>query len=85
MIVLVVASVLLAALPAVMLLVNLRLYRAPPLPGEGVPAIQVPIPARNGAASITAAVEPSTPPSAGWNWFGIRLSSPALSLAISRS
>lgn len=49
----------LAALPALMLLANLRLYRKPALPaaGEAVPSVSVLIPARNEERSIVAAVE----------------------------
>jgi hypothetical protein len=54
---LVVGSALLAALPAVMILVNLWLYRPAPMPSEGVPAVSVLIPARNEEAAIAAAVE----------------------------
>jgi hypothetical protein len=49
-------AVALAALPALLLLANLRLYRPAPM-GEGVPSISVLIPARNEEASIAAAVE----------------------------
>ena len=57
MIVLVLLAVFLAAVPAVMLFANLRLYRPAPMPGDDIPAISVLIPARNEEASITAAVE----------------------------
>ena len=57
MIALVLVAVFLAAVPAVMLFVNLRLYRPAPMPGDDIPAISVLIPARNEEASITAAVE----------------------------
>ena len=50
-------SVILAAIPAFMILANLRLYRPAPMQGEGIPAISVLIPARNEEAAITAAVE----------------------------
>lgn len=52
-----VASMLCAITPAVLFLVNLRLYKAPALPPErGLPAISVLIPARDEAHGIEAAV-----------------------------
>ena len=56
MIALALIAVALAALPALLLLANLRLYRPAPM-GEGVPSISVLIPARNEESAIGAAVE----------------------------
>ena len=57
MIALVLVALALAAIPAMMLLANLRLYRVAPMSSAGVPAISLLIPARNEEASIAAAVE----------------------------
>jgi hypothetical protein len=51
-----IVAVSLAALPALLLLANLRLYRPAP-PGEGVATVSVLIPARDEEAAIAAAVE----------------------------
>lgn len=50
-------SAALAALPALLFLANLRLYRPPLAPAGNVPAVSVLIPARNEEASIAACVE----------------------------
>jgi hypothetical protein len=54
------AALALAAVPAVLFWINLRLYRAPPpAPPNTRPAVSVLIPARNEERSIRAAVEPA--------------------------
>ena len=55
MIVLALVAVLLAAIPAIMVMANLRLYRPAP-PGDGFSSVSVLIPARNEEAAITAAI-----------------------------
>ncbi len=56
--ILAVVSLVLAAIPAVLFRINLRLYRPPSSPIVGrTPAVSVLIPARNEEHSIAAAVE----------------------------
>ena len=51
------ASLLLAQIPAVMLLVNLPLLRRPRLPERELPPVSVLVPARDEESSIAACIE----------------------------
>lgn len=50
-------ALVLAAIPALLFLANLRLYRPPPAPDADSPSVSILIPARNEEAAIVAAVE----------------------------